>query len=244
MKIAAVAVLIIAIAAVIFGFWALKREDKNFYVTGLALCGGLLLFSIVFFTDQPANTRNLPFNIAGMATSIWMKTAFVWGLGYFGATVLAHLDNPPEENNSSAQAPEFSPSALFQSVNSPSPSPQPQISKPKDFEPVLGVETPALIKRGKIFLSDDEFDEAERYFEQALRQDPENSQAYLCKLMAQLKVHNIDELSSVSSPLSEQKLFKHALEFAGDEEKLSFQKCLEANEKHLEDLKQQEEDKR
>ncbi len=89
----------------------------------------------------------------------------------------------------------------------------------KTFEPVLGVETSALIKRGKIFLSDDDFDEAERYFEQALRQDPENSQAYLGKLMAQKRVHNTDELARIDSQLSEEKLFRRALEFADDAKK-------------------------
>ena len=82
--------------------------------------------------------------------------------------------------------------SAFTSNTIPSPS-----ADQKTFEPVLGVETPALIKRGKIFLSDDDFAEAERYFEQTLRQDPENSQAYLGKLMAELRVHNADELSAI-----------------------------------------------
>ena len=64
----------------------------------------------------------------------------------------------------------------------------------KVFEPILGVETPALIKRGYLFLEESNFDEAERYFEQALRQDPENSKAYLGKLMAELKIKSMDSL--------------------------------------------------
>ena len=110
--------------------------------------------------------------------------------------------------------------------------------KKKTFEPVLGVETDALVKRAFLFLEDEEFDEAERYIEQALRQDPENSFAYLGKLMTELKVHNADELSSNSSCLKEHKLFQRALKFANDEEKIQLERCLETNEKNHEAQKQ------
>ena len=127
-------------------------------------------------------------------------------------------------------------STAFTPGTAPSPS-----EAPKTFEPVLGVETPALIKRGRIFLSDDDFAEAERYFEQALRQDPENSQAYLGKLMAELRVHNADELSRIPSPLGEQKLFRRAVEFADDDEKLMLQKYIADNTEHLEQIKRKHE---
>ena len=112
--------------------------------------------------------------------------------------------------------------------------------KKKTFEPVLGVETEALVKRAFLFLEDKEFDEAERYIEQALRQDPENSFAYLGKLMTELKVHNTDELSRSSSCLKEHKLFQRALKFANDEEKIQLERCLETNEKNHEAQKQAE----
>ena len=95
------------------------------------------------------------------------------------------------------------------------------------FEPVLGVETPALIKRAFIFLEDGDFYEAERYFEQALNQDPENSQSYLGKLIAEMKLRNIEELSEIEKPLQEQKLFQRAIQFANEEEKLRLEKCLQ-----------------
>ena len=96
-------------------------------------------------------------------------------------------------------------------------------------EPVVGVETPALIKRGKLFLEEGDFEQAERYFEQALRQDPESSQAYLGKLMAKLKVRNTDELVKVSTPLKEQKLFQRALSFANDEDRAKLDECAKIN---------------
>ena len=118
---------------------------------------------------------------------------------------------------------------------------------PKNFKPILGIETTALIKRGKIFIGDDDFDEAECYFEQALRQDSENAQAYIGKLMAEQRVHNLRELSQVPFPLSSHKLFKRAFEFAGENAKATLQKCLEANDAYLaqlEDLKKREQEKR
>lgn len=83
-------------------------------------------------------------------------------------------------------------------------------------------------------MDDNNIDEAERYLEQALRQDPENSLAYIGKLMIELKVHNLDELSNISSSLKEQKLFQRALKFANDEKKIKLERCLEVNEKNLE----------
>ena len=121
--------------------------------------------------------------------------------------------------------------------------PKTEIKAPKAekiFKPILGVETQALVKRAFIFMDDDNVDEAERYLEQALRQDPENSSAYIGKLMIELKVHNMDELSNISSSLKEQKLFQSALKFANDEEKIKLEYCLEVNEKNLATKKQVE----
>ena len=115
----------------------------------------------------------------GMAMSKWMETVFVWALCYIGAAVCAYLDDTSETDTSSAPA--NSTTAVPSSASPPSPEMQ---TKAQTFEPVLGVETPALIKRALLFLEEDDFDEAERYSEQALRQDPENSGVYMAKLMA------------------------------------------------------------
>ncbi len=70
-----------------------------------------------------------------------------------------------------------------------------------------------------------------------MKQDPENSLAYLGKLMAQLRVHNLGELSRVSSPLKEQNLFRRAVEFANDSQKPAILKCLAANTEYLEHIR-------
>ena len=145
------------------------------------------------------------------------------------ASYFAHEDEQEEYRNANSKTAYYPSTTSTTSSTQNSPAPQ----KTKTFEPVLGVETDALIKRGNIFLEDNNFDEAERYFEQAINQSPENSQAYLGKLMAELKVHNTDELSKVSTPLKEHKLFQRALSFANEEEKRTLESYLEIQEQNI-----------
>ena len=221
-----VRVLIIAVVAVTCGVCAMLRKGKNYCAIGLSICAAVYILSFFMMKSPVIAEKNLPFDPEKLALSLWMKTAFVWACCYIAAAVCAFFDKAPEPYAPSApiSANTLNMSPAFTPNTAPSPSPT-----PKTFEPILGVETPALIKRGRIFLSDDDFAEAERYFEQALRQDPENSQAYLGKLMAELRVHNADELCNIPSPPGEQKLFQRALEFANDDEKLTIQKYLAYN---------------
>ena len=232
-------VLIIACVAVISGIAAVQRKNKTACAAWLAVCGSVLLLSAALFSGNSPQLRNLPFNFGNAAMSVWMKTVFIWALCYLGAAVCVLLDNPSEANTSSASAnaAAFTPS----SASSPSQAVQP---KAKTFEPVLGVETSALIKRAHIFLSENDFDEADRYFEQAVRQDPENSAAYIGKLLAKLRLHNTEELCNVSAPLTEYKFFQYALRFANENEKDEFQQYLEANTSHIEQVKQERQSER
>lgn len=223
----AIIVLVIAVIAVICGACAIVRKGKNYCVVVLSICAALYILTFFRMNNNIPQSQNLPFDAESIALSLWLKTVFVWACCYIAAAVCAFLDKVPESSTA--------PVATMTLTQNPEPSPSAQA---RTFEPILGVETSALIKRGKIFLSDDDFTEAERYFEQALRQDPENSQAYLGKLMAELRLNNTDELSNVTSPLGEQKLFQRAVEFAGDEEKIALEKCLEANTVHIEAMKQ------
>lgn len=52
-----------------------------------------------------------------------------------------------------------------------------------------------LLKRAFIFLEDGNWKDADEYCERVLDIDPENAQAYLGKLMAELKVHKQDDLA-------------------------------------------------
>lgn len=57
-----------------------------------------------------------------------------------------------------------------------------------------------LLKRAFMFLEDCNFKEADEYCEKVLDQDPENAQAYLGKLMAEMRVRKQDKLRDCTSP--------------------------------------------
>lgn len=73
-----------------------------------------------------------------------------------------------------------------------------------------------LLKRAFMFLEDGNWQEADTYCEKVLDQDPENAQAYLGKLMAELGIPTQDELKENPNPLTELDNYKKALRFADD----------------------------
>jgi len=219
------------------GFYALQRnKDKN-AVGGLVNCAvvygivALIVFLIPHLASSRAEDRFLM--QYGLNNVIPFTTPLIWAACYAVAAVFAHTDKNSEEYRGAvSQTPSNTQENLTQDLTA--------TKEEKTFEPVLGIETEALIKRAFIFISDNDFDEAERYFEQALRQDPENSQAYLGKLMAELKVHNTDELSKISKSLKDEKLFQRALSFANGDNKILLENCLEAQNKAWEEQKKAE----
>ena len=110
-----------------------------------------------------------------------------------------------------------------QHIDTVSSAPETPQATVKTYEPIIGLDTDVLIKRAFIAIEDGKFDDADRYLEQALNQDPENSRAYLGKLMVEKRVHNTDELVKLAQPLDDNKFFKRALRFANDEEKANLQ---------------------
>ena len=57
-----------------------------------------------------------------------------------------------------------------------------------------------LLKRVFMFLEDSNWQEADEYCEKVLDQDPENAQAYLGKLMAELEVRKTEQLADCKTP--------------------------------------------
>ena len=232
----ALEIIIIALIAIVYGFCSLMRLTKRQHIIGLTACSIWLFVRIGIFLS---NTNSLQRSFAGGFMS-YQKTLLIWACCYAIAAICAYMDKiSVQTQNTSTSTSSYSNTLQTSLVHSE--IPKTEIKTPKDekiFEPILGVETQALVKRAFIFLDDNNLDEAERYLEQALRQDPENSLAYIGKLMIELKVHNLDELSNISSSLKEQKLFLRALKFANDEEKIKLERCLEVNEKNLEAKKQ------
>lgn len=74
----------------------------------------------------------------------------------------------------------------------------------------------SLVKRGNLALEDGKWDDAEKYFDEALNADPENAEAYLGKLMADLKVCRCEDLKKQALPFDENGNYKKAIRF-GDE---------------------------
>lgn len=108
-------------------------------------------------------------------------------------------------------------------------------SSKKTYEPVIGIETTALIKRAFLFLEDGQFDDAGRYLEQALNQDAEDARVHFGLLMLEHKVHNVDELiGKLATPLGDEKLFQRALRFAQGEYKSQLESYARASHDKLE----------
>ena len=71
-----------------------------------------------------------------------------------------------------------------------------------------------LLKRVSIFLETREWDNANLYCEKVLDIDPENAQAYIGKLLAQLQLSREEWLSSLHSPIDQMSPYKMAVRFA------------------------------
>lgn len=74
-----------------------------------------------------------------------------------------------------------------------------------------------LLKRVFMFLEDSNWQEADEYCEKVLDQDPENAQAYLGKLMAELEVRKPEQLADCEKPFDENSNYQKILRFGSEE---------------------------
>ena len=86
-----------------------------------------------------------------------------------------------------------------------------------------GPNTDALLERGMMALEDGEWAKADGFFEEVLNQNPKCAQAYLGKLMGELRVRYQDDLKNCSHPFDERNNFQKALRFADDNFKKELQ---------------------
>lgn len=116
--------------------------------------------------------------------------------------------------------------------------PQPLINTErltKNYEPVTGLTTDALIKRAFLFLEDSQFNDAGRYLNQALNQDAEDARIHLGQLMLIYEAHNEAELiDKLTTPIEEEKLFQRALRFADDNYRQKLEDLAKASRDKLE----------
>ncbi len=73
-----------------------------------------------------------------------------------------------------------------------------------------------LLKRAFMFLEDGSWKDADEYCERVLDQEPENGQAYLGKLLAELHVKRQEELPNCDKPFDKSGNYKKAIRFGGD----------------------------
>ena len=92
-----------------------------------------------------------------------------------------------------------------------------------------------LLKRAFMFLEDGDWNSANEYCEKVLDIDPECAEAYLGKLMAELKVHKQEDLADCEQPFDESNNYKKAVRFA--DEKLS--KTLKGYISHKNDIERE-----
>lgn len=238
-------ILFAPIHAVFTGFYTLLRKKKTFFndykfnpvksFTMFAITACLLSLLLKLFTEAMLYAISkehgaFTADIARLGVDNFVNhyVPLIWAAIYGICAVFAYADgqNIKAHQEQLDKMNEILAGQKSQPTVSPeNPQVTENIAKPettnteKTYEPVLGVETEALIKRANIFLEDEDFEEADRYFEQALNQDPENSNAYIGKLLVAKKVHNIDELLNLPVNLVDEKLFQRALKFADGEEK-------------------------
>ena len=74
-----------------------------------------------------------------------------------------------------------------------------------------------LLKRAFMFLEDGEFARADEFCEQVLNQDPECAEAYLGKLMAELRVRTRGNLKNCAQPFDGSNNYQKAMRFGGEE---------------------------
>jgi len=84
-----------------------------------------------------------------------------------------------------------------------------------------GVES--LMKRGKLFLEDSDWKQANEYFDKVLDIDPEYALAYVGKLCAELKVCKEELLENYKEPISERSNFQKAVRFANSDHQVKLE---------------------
>ena len=92
--------------------------------------------------------------------------------------------------------------------------PKPTVVKETVVNTFANLNTAPLLKRSFMFLEDGDFEKADEFFENVLNQDPENAQAYLGKLMAELRVSKQEQLKDCAAPFDNSSNYQKILRFA------------------------------
>ncbi len=85
----------------------------------------------------------------------------------------------------------------------------------------------SLLKRAFIFLEDGDWTSADEYCEKVLDLDPENAEAYLGKLMAELKVKKRESLKNCAQPFDSTINYQKIMRYGDDTLKTEMQNCIQ-----------------
>lgn len=96
-----------------------------------------------------------------------------------------------------------------------------KIIRGSDEKPITTTSAPtgALTKRGYFFLEDGDFKSADEYFDKALDENPEDSKAYVGKVLAGLHMSDVSEIDDNFVKLYEDKNFERAIRFSSGADK-------------------------
>ena len=86
-----------------------------------------------------------------------------------------------------------------------------------DNVPQINANNSSLLKRASMFLEDGDFKSADEYYDRILDNDPENGEAYLGKLLAELHVKSIDQLSELDKPFKTNTNFSKIIRYCSNE---------------------------
>lgn len=101
-----------------------------------------------------------------------------------------------------------------------------------------------ILKRASMFLADGDFDSAKEYCERALDLDPENADAYLYRLLHELRLTNKEALASYGGDFSTRSNYKKAYNFGDDKRKAFLEESLQASKAALEEQRRREQEQR
>ncbi len=97
--------------------------------------------------------------------------------------------------------------------------------------------TAPLLKRAFMFLEDGNWEEADEYCEKVLDQDPENAQAYLGKLMAELRVRKQEQLAECEETFENNGNYQKALRFGSKDFQSTLKNIAEQNKLNTEKIR-------
>ena len=91
----------------------------------------------------------------------------------------------------------------------------------------VNTNTAPLLERAFMFLEDGDFARADEFCEQVLNIEPKNAQAYLGKLMAQLKVRKKSDLRNCDKPFDQFNNYQKVIRFADDNLKTELEETIQ-----------------